>query len=171
MPTLHLFLVSAGFNLFWLLVVIGQNALIIAPALLLLVSWHCFAGAWRFALVLSVPGILMDYLLTRAGVYQFESGSFPFWLGVLWLGFSSFVWILREEILKRSPLLMMAFGGVGGTLSYLAGERLEAVILPMGIGYSAAGIMICWVAFSVIIIGLLRFFSSIQAVKDRESVE
>ena len=169
MPAFHLLLISVGFNIFWLLVVLGQNTLIVVPALLVLTAWLRFSGTWHYALSLSALGITMDYVLTWAGVYQFESGRFPFWLMVLWLGFSSFVWIVREEIFKRPLLLMVAIGGVGGLLSYLAGERLQAVILPLGATYSAAVILICWVVFSVLIIRLLRFFSTAELVQDRES--
>ena len=86
--------------------------------------------------------------------------NLPGWLVVLWLGFSTFVWSIRWPILNRHPALIISLGGLGGMMSYLAGERLGAVSLPLGLPISALIILCCWLLFSALVLGWLRWFTT-----------
>ncbi|AMO58085.1 hypothetical protein GZ77_20390 [Endozoicomonas montiporae] len=150
--------VGLSFNLFWFVTVVGQSHFIWLPCIMLLISWWLAPRGLLFALSLAIPGIIMDAMLTHVGVYAFEAALFPFWLVVLWLGFSTFIWNIRELIVCRRPYVMIALGGVGGMASYLAGERLGAVLLPLGLVTSAMIISICWTLFSVLGLRWLKAF-------------
>lgn len=81
---------------------------------------------------LALIGIIADSILGLVGVYDFDAdnlmvfGLIPLWLCYMWLGFSiclplSLSWLLR------SPLMLLAFFSIGGTLSYVAGRQLGAL--------------------------------------------
>ncbi|MET4696009.1 DUF2878 domain-containing protein [Endozoicomonas lisbonensis] len=152
-------IVTAGavFNLFWLVTVIGQTQYIWLSCGMLLISWWYIRGGFPFAVSLALPGIVMDVSLAHIGVYAFDE-AFPVWLVVLWLGFSTFLWCIRKSILARAPVIIVALGCVGGTVSYLAGERLGAVTLALGLMKSAGIVAICWVLFSVLALWMVKIF-------------
>ena len=160
----NLTLIATGivFNLFWLVSVFGQSQYIWLSVLMLLTSWWFVPGGFQWALLLALPGILMDALLVYFGVYAFAETTFypqsglPVWLMVLWLGFSTFLWCIRKLILARTPFLIAALGGLAGAASYLAGERLGAVMLPLGLLKSAVIIVICWTLFSMLALWWLK---------------
>ena len=101
-------------------------ALIIAHILFVGESLTEFA----VVLVTALAGIITDSLLALFGVYIFSgSGQFlpiPFWLILLWFAFAS---TLRHSLayLSKHYRLAAGLGAVGGTLSYVAGMKLQAV--------------------------------------------
>ena len=81
---------------------------------------------------LALIGMIGDSILGLVGVYDFHAdnlmvfGLIPLWLCYMWLGFSiclplSLSWLLS------SPLVLLAFFSIGGTLSYVAGRQLGAL--------------------------------------------
>ena len=81
---------------------------------------------------LAFVGIVADSVLGALGVYQFNAdnllvlNAIPLWLCYMWLGFAtclpvSLAWLLR------SPLILVGFFSVGGSLSYMAGRSLGAL--------------------------------------------
>jgi hypothetical protein len=90
------------------------------------------------------------------GVYQFEGNVIPLWLILLWLGFASFVWLLRKVIQNYSPYVLVIIGSIGGTVSYWAGLRLEAVGWPMGIPVTVMITLVGWLVYSIILLVLLK---------------
>lgn len=122
-----------GFQCFWLLAVVGQNSSTALLCLLLLSHFVFTPSRAQDARVLLLAGlgISVDFLLSLSGVFVFNQP--PFWLGLLWLGFvltlgHSMGWLSR----LKWPWLMV-IGALSGPSSYLAGWRLEAVTLPLGI--------------------------------------
>lgn len=155
----ELLLIGLVFNVYWLMAVIGQSHFILGLLIILLVAWWFYKGALRFAVLLGGAGITMDFLLTRFGLLYFDNAIFPAWLALLWLGFGSFVWIMRRTIMAYSPYVMALIGGLGGMMSYLAGFRLGAVSWPLGPGMTALILLLCWLCFSVLILKLLDRYS------------
>ena len=151
----ELLIVGLVFNGYWLLAVIGQGHYIWLLFIVLIASWWFYKGSWRFGLLLGTAGIVMDFLLSLLGLYQFQGPVFPAWLVLLWLGFGSFVWIIRRAIVAYSPLVVIAIGGLGGMMSYLAGFRLGAVHWPLGFEMTALSVLVCWLCFSALALKLL----------------
>ena len=158
----ELLIVGLVFNGYWLLAVIGRSHYIWLLLIVLMASWWYYKGSWRFGLLLGTAGIAMDYLLSQLGLYQFHSSVFPSWLVLLWLGFGSFVWIIRRAIAAYSPLVVIAIGGLGGMMSYLAGFRLGAVNWPLGLEITALSILVCWLCFSALALKLLSRYGRLH---------
>ncbi len=156
MPRFHFLAITFGFNLYWLLAVWGQFDYIWLLIVMLVACWWIFQGSWRFAIIAATAGISMDALLSYFGVYQFDGNAIPPWLILLWLGFASFVWLLRKVIQNYSPYVLVIIGSIGGTVSYLAGLRLEAISWPMGIPVTMMITLVSWLVYSIILLVLLK---------------
>ncbi len=111
----------------------------LAVALFLAVQWWWgFVGRThrRLILLAMVLGFLLDSCLSALGWYQFltnPAGAWwaPAWMVALWANFAlalpiSMSW-LRGRLLASAGL-----GALGGPISYLAGERLGAILLADG---------------------------------------
>ncbi|WP_062265248.1 DUF2878 domain-containing protein [Endozoicomonas arenosclerae] len=155
-------LISIAFNLFWLLMVLGQDEYLWLGAFFLLASWFASPDSALFALLIAVQGILMDVILGRLGVFSFDSVFIPLWLVILWLGFATFIWHVRDQICDRSPGLIVLLGGAGGMMSYLAGARLGAVTLPWNSYLTASILFACWVLFSALILLWLKHYKKMS---------
>lgn len=135
------------FNLFWLVAVLGREALL--PLSLLLLALHFLLATrarheLRLVLLVALPGMVMDAILSHVGIYQFPHGErLPLWLAALWVAFA--VSLPRSMgFLARFPLLAILFGGIGGTLSYFGGSQLGAVTLAAPTSTSLAVIGVAW---------------------------
>ena len=152
----RLVLIGILFNLFWLLLVLGQDQYLWLGAFFLLLNGFVFPRSILFAILLAAQGILMDAVLGWLGLFQFDTAFIPLWLIILWLGFASFVWHIQEQIIGRAPGLILLLGGTGGMLSYVAGARLGAVVLPMNFYLTASILFLCWVFFSALVLFWLK---------------
>ncbi|WP_256384561.1 DUF2878 family protein [Photobacterium toruni] len=161
--------IDLGFNLFWLLAVWGQYQYVGILIALLIGCWLFYHRSCPFALMASVVGICGDYVLCQMGVMQFPlspnplfapfSYFIPLWLILLWLGFTSMVWIMREQ-LQRLPIWSVVIGGsLGGGLSYWTGQTLGAVIWPHGELITFMGITMVWSLYSGYLLWLLQLMS------------
>lgn len=105
-------------------------------------------------------GIAFDPALVLAGQMAFASGTFfggtvaP-WMLALWMLFAITL-NLSLRWLKSRPLLAAVFGGVGGPLAYLAGEKLGA--LQIGSGAALAAIGAGWALAMWLLVTLARRF-------------
>jgi hypothetical protein len=136
---------GAGFVLFqaaWFACVMGaargQAALGIAAVAAVVgvaLAWSTHRGADLRLLALALAvGVVWDSALARSGVVDYASpgplpGWAPAWIVALWALFAP---MLREPMrwLHGRPLLAALFGGIGGTLSYAAAQRLGACAFP-----------------------------------------
>lgn len=135
-------LVATLYQVFWFVAVLGEQRLIILTAGLALAGIAFFAAQRLLTLLaLVVSGLVMDALLIVFGVYSFA--EFPFWLGLMWLGFG--VWLL--EILPwllAKPLWLQLGFMIAGPMSYFAAVRMEALQWPMGIELTLVGLYPLW---------------------------
>lgn len=130
------------FQALWLVAILGGNEWL--ALCLILLAIQLFASPskdWR-VMPIALVGISVDTLLTLAGLFQFD--QFPVWLGLLWIGFiltlgHSLAWLQRLPRLSLAPI-----GAIAGTASYLAGWRLGAVDLPLGLLPSSAALALAW---------------------------
>ncbi|WP_417605039.1 DUF2878 domain-containing protein [Oceanimonas baumannii] len=151
-----------AFEGFWLLAVAGQNAWAWLALCLLLIHF-LFTPSRRAdlrVLWLAGLGCGVDALLTFGGVFSFS--HWPLWLGVLWAGFvltlgHSLVWLRRFSL----PWLAL-FGAGAGASSYLAGWKLEAVVLPLGFWPSALILGVIWSGLLPLLVMLDRRLRRIE---------
>ncbi len=133
-----------AFQLLWFSAVIGRNEWIILP--LLFIAAHLIftpsrATDWR-VIPIALIGITADAILTWSGILVFD--TLPLWLGLVWIGFVLTLGHSMSWLRKLPTLVLVPLGAVAGTASYLAGWRLEAVQLPMGLAWSVATLAILW---------------------------
>ena len=126
--TLRHGMITLVFNGFWLLCVLGKETTAVLSFLLLLMVWAYQTISLRFIFTVTVVGIVIDMSFVWIGAWQFSSAMWlPYWLALLWAGFSSWIWLMRSWLLSWSYLLIWLFFAVGGASSYWAGISLSAV--------------------------------------------
>ena len=133
-----------AFDLLWLVAVAGGNPWIpLGAAILALHFWLTPSrSADLKVLPIALIGISLDAILTLTGVFAFSST--PYWLGLLWIGFvlnfgHSLAWLRKLPRFTLVPI-----GAAAGSLSYLAGWKLEAVELPMGVMPTVLALSVTW---------------------------
>ncbi len=130
-----------GFQLTWLACAYGAShelPYIGALVGLLFIVMHFIFVSERelnikVLLLVAVFGVLLDYMNTQLGVVSFPKHDasyfiLPFWLVVLW---SSFTLMLPHSLywLTKNMYMASLAGAIGGSLSYLAGHKLDALSL------------------------------------------
>ncbi|MYM63485.1 DUF2878 domain-containing protein [Pseudomaricurvus sp. HS19] len=160
----QLLLNAAGFQLlWWCCVLLGNSALPLAAALLLLHLWmHPQPQPELRVVVLTAAiGMSVDAVLGHAGLYRFADQAMipllqlPWWLLLLWLGFGA---CLRQSLawLRPHPLLAAVSGGLAGGASYWAAARLGAVEFPLGNTVTALVIGALWLALLPLLLYLAQ---------------
>ncbi|MGI2169116.1 DUF2878 domain-containing protein [Shewanella sp. MF05960] len=153
-PKLFIFLNALSFQLVWWAGVLAGNQLVLLSILLIL-GHFLLSQAPRQDLQLmclcAVIGMSVDTALTLFGVFVFAQT--PYWLALLWLAFAL---SLRYSLVffQKVPVFWQAlFGGVFGTLSYVAGAEFGAVLLPHGQWVSGIVLLVIWsVLFPVLLL-------------------
>ncbi len=124
-----------GFQIIWWLMILYHDRYI-AIALILLIGHLLSIRDQRCEamtlLGIGLIGTITDSILTAFGLFIFPADNaltilpVPLWLIVLWFGFAA---TLRHSMkyLSGKRWLAAVFGGIGGPLSYMAGERFDAV--------------------------------------------
>lgn len=132
------------FQSLWLISVIGQNDWILIAATLITLHF-IFTPDLRHDLriiPLALIGITIDAILTLSGVFLFS--TFPYWLVLLWLGFTLSLGHSLEWLKKIPVALLIPLGAIMGSASYLSGWKLEAVEMPLGATSSAMLLALVW---------------------------
>ena len=96
----------------------------------------------------AVFGIVWESLLVQAGVLSYTTGTIfagfaPYWIVAMWLLFATTL-NLGMRWLRKSPWIAAIAGGIGGPMSFIAGEKTGAVsfaepvsaILIIGAGWA-----------------------------------
>jgi hypothetical protein len=136
------------FKLSWVLLVVWQDSLLLAALLLQGICLWLHPAAPRFLLArvlpLALTGIALDQLLVSCGVFLFPAGHLPGWLLLLWLAFGLVLTqglrILQELRWWNQSLL----GGLGGPLSYAAGQQFGAVDFGLTLPATLLLLALCW---------------------------
>ena len=151
-----LLLAGLLFNMYWLIAVLGQQAYVWVLVLLIVACWWKFPKGIKAALSIALFGVVMDFTLSAVDIFAFDSFVIPAWLVMLWLGFGTFVWFMRSTIVSYPVMLIGILGGLGGSLSYFAGYRLEAVQWPLGVGITLSVLFVIWLLFSLLIAVMMK---------------
>jgi len=102
----------------------------------------------RTVLTIGALGTAVDSVQALAGVFVFESGYWtywivPLWLTVMWMQFATLFHFVLSWM-KGRYWLSALLGAAGGPAAYYTGERLGAVIFPMGSIFSLAILAGVW---------------------------
>lgn len=145
------------FQAVWWLSILYQNVSLWLTIPLLLAHF-CLSSDVRQDVILmlkvAILGFSFDSVLMLTGVFQFQ--QFPFWLLAIWCHFAI---SLRYSLVFTQKLTWQfnaLLGGVFGCLSYLAGARLEAVVLPLELFYSALILFIVWLVMFPMFVNVSR---------------
>ncbi len=88
----------------------------------------------KICLVTMLVGSCLDAIVPLLGIVRFASAepswvpSYPMWMSFLWLGFGTTLTVSMAW-LQRSMLLSIVFGFFGGPLSFIAAEKLGALVI------------------------------------------
>ena len=135
------------FQAAWCSCVLGRDGWL--PLTLLLIGFHYAAVAdirrevarvWPCAAL----GIGMDLCLSLGGVFDFGDAVFPLWMACLWVVFPAAL-PRAFAFLSRAWWRPILLGGLV-PLTYLAGERLGALALPLGQAFTFAALAPIWAA-------------------------
>lgn len=151
------------FQITWFACVLGPPVLWIFAVLVYFSLYFMVFRCARFLsyiLVAGVIGIVTDFSLFKAGVFQFENGRFPIWLVALWFVFVSSIPI-AFSFLRNRYFLAFILGGFGGASSYFAAVRLRA---DVSFGLSelyAVGLLVgIWALLMPLLIYLLKLLET-----------
>jgi len=162
----RLLIVSTWFQIIWFGAILGrddwQYLTLFVVVITLLASFYKGLVPWpKLALVVSI-GVLVDFSHYSLGLFQFEQLHFPLWLFALWLIFAWYAAFLLP-FLSQYPLPLVAtVGGIAGTLSYVAGEKLGAVTFGLPIFSMTAILMIEWTLLTALIIRVYGYENHIN---------
>ncbi|QIR15329.1 DUF2878 domain-containing protein [Shewanella aestuarii] len=144
---------ALSFQAIWWLGVLGQNQYLWLSAVIVALQFTVLKAKlteFKIMLVASVIGFSLDMLLIQFGVFVFS--TFPWWLLILWGGFSITLNHSLGFCHRLAWYLQALLGGVSGSLSYLAGAKFYAVSLPMGQLQSSLILAVIWsVLFPVLL--------------------
>lgn len=140
-----LILNALSFQAIWWLGVLGQNQYLWLSAMIVALQFVLVKAKlveFKVMLIASVIGISIDMLLIQSGVFVFS--VFPWWLLILWGGFSLTLNHSLGFCHRLAWYLQALLGAVSGSLSYLAGAKFNAVSLPMGQLESTLILAVIW---------------------------
>jgi hypothetical protein len=152
-PKLFIILNALSFQLVWWAGVLAGNQLLLLSILLIIGHFLLSQSPTQDANIMclcALLGMIVDTLLTWSGLFVFAQT--PYWLALLWLIFSlslkySLVFFQRIHIIGQA-----LFGGIFGTLSYIAGAEFGAVDLPYGLWVTVGVLAVIWsVLFPVLL--------------------
>ncbi len=132
----------------WFICVLGQDRLL--PVALVMIALHfALVPAPQTELRQLAPivtlGVVVDALLSAAGVFDFGATLIPLWLCVLWIAFATTL-NRALRILGQRPWLSALVGGVGVPFNYAAGATLGAVTLPQDPWVTMSVLVAVWAA-------------------------
>lgn len=138
----------------------GRNewlwATLLMVAVLYISAWS-YLWQRRGALILLLAvGLLAEYAIVAAGLLSFTgTDHLPYWLIVLWLGFSAMSLVVFGWIGRRYWLGFIA-GAVFGPVTYFAGVGLGAATLEASPWLVGASYSTMWALIMVLILYLIQ---------------
>lgn len=155
-----------GFNLIWFALIYWGN--IVIPAAVSFLAIHIYlnrnTATTEILLIFSVAsfGILVDSILQYFSVFVFtEQSHLPFWLIMLWLCFATTI-TQSLAVLNKSKIFQGVVGLFIAPLSYIAGEKLNAVEFGMSMFETYILLSCIWCVL------MLTFFYIKDVLKETE---
>ncbi|MEM8983885.1 MAG: DUF2878 domain-containing protein [Pseudomonadota bacterium] len=100
-------------------------------------------------------GLIWESVLTAQGVLIYaQSPSVPvapYWIVAMWILLATTLNVSMRWM-KKSPWLALLFGAIGGPLSFIAGEKIGAVVFPQ----PTLAIVVISIGWAVLVPAMLR---------------
>ncbi|KJY83215.1 zinc ABC transporter permease [Vibrio galatheae] len=160
----RILLVSTWFQIVWFCAVIGNDnwqplTLLLVTATLVISALKTTINWYKYSLIVTL-GVAVDFTNSSFGLFQFEAQQFPLWLVALWMIFAWYAHFLYP-MLSQYPLAVVSIvGGIGGTLSYCAGESLGAVVFGASIFTMTAILLVEWSLIIALVIKVYGYENS-----------
>jgi len=118
-------------------------------------------------------GLAVDSLLMATGWLRYPAGQWlpfvaPYWIVAMW-GLFATTLNVSMAWLRGRPVLAVLMGGVGGPLSYLAGEKLGAIEL-MPLLPALVALALAWALAMPLLMRLAERFDGVRAASLPEFV-
>ncbi len=164
----------AGFQLAWFAAVLSAAALVPAVGAAVIagvIALHLARAAnpraeLALLLLCGAVGGAWDSLLVAQGFVAYPSGNIatgiaPYWIVLMWMLFATTLNVSMGW-LKGRPLLAAGFGLFGGPLSYLAGQKLDGIMLVEPVSAMIA-LGVGWALMMPALLLLAERFNGIRA--------
>ncbi|WP_039987338.1 DUF2878 domain-containing protein [Vibrio owensii] len=153
---MKVFIASTWFQLCWFAAVLGTYqwqwvTLFLAFATLL----YCLktdASSLKSIGVIVTIGLVLDTLNQQLSVFVFPTLWLPVWLLCLWVLFSWYAYQLKSILYRFPKTYVSIVGGLGGTASYFAGYKLQAVEFGFSVGTTLMILFVEWCAMMLLIL-------------------
>lgn len=162
-------IISTLFNIYWFLCIFIQDSAITVLLAVYIAAVFYDKTVLVGSLMISVPGILVDSLLAYAGVFSFPElaispyiqnlSAIPLWLYFLWLGFASYLWLMRALLFKYPYVVISAVFSLSGTGSYYTAHKLGVVDFPIDLFITLSLLLVIWAFFGCLFSFLIRYAS------------
>ncbi|MCG9596826.1 DUF2878 domain-containing protein [Vibrio sp. Isolate25] len=161
MTNKRLIVYSLWFQVVWLIAVLGREDFQWVAVGLVVVSYVYSQLVAPIKLervfLMAVMGVVVDYANMTLGIFRFQFSEFPIWLMALWFIFAWYAYFLAPLVSRFPIFLVSILGGIGGALSYLAGEKLGAVYFPLP---TTTTILILMVEWLLIIAAVIKVYGN-----------
>jgi hypothetical protein len=147
-----------SFKIIWLLLVVFQNQYllpVLAITALLILFYPDKQLAFRSLLLVGLPGICLDSLLSMTGVFFFSDTVIPLWLVALWVNFS-LVLPYGFSFIRQLAISWQVLAGGLASFSYLIGWSLGAVEFPLLLFPTQILLIVIWTVLLPVFVLLIN---------------
>jgi hypothetical protein len=153
---MKVFLASTWFQLCWFAAVLGtyqwQWVTLFLTLATLLYCLKTDASSLKSIGVIVTIGLVLDTLNQQLSVFVFPTLWLPVWLLCLWVLFSWYAYQLKSILYRFPKTYVSIVGGLGGTASYFAGYKLQAVEFGFSVGTTLMILFVEWCAMMLLIL-------------------
>ncbi|CAH1577446.1 DUF2878 domain-containing protein [Vibrio owensii] len=153
---MKVFLASTWFQLCWFAAVLGtyqwQWVTLFLTLATLLYCLKTDASSLKSIGVIVTIGLVFDTLNQQLSVFVFPTLWLPVWLLCLWVLFSWYAYQLKSILYRFPKTYVSIVGGLGGTASYFAGYKLQAVEFGFSVGTTLMILFVEWCAMMLLIL-------------------
>lgn len=153
---MKVFLASTWFQLCWFAAVLGtyqwQWVTLFLTLATLLYCLKTDASSLKSIGVIVTIGLVLDTLNQQLSVFVFPTLWLPVWLLCLWVLFSWYAYQLKSILYRFPKTYVSIVGGLGGTASYFAGYKLQAVEFGFSVGTTLIILFVEWCAMMLLIL-------------------
>ncbi|BDR13940.1 DUF2878 domain-containing protein [Vibrio sp. STUT-A11] len=158
---MRVLLASTWFQLCWLAAVLGtyQWQWFTLCFTLVTIAYCALndAAALKPIVVVVVFGLALDSLNQQFSVLIFPTLWLPLWLLCLWLMFTWYAYQLKPVLYRFPKTYVSVIGGIGGSASYFAGYKLQAVDFGYDVFFT---LMVLFVEWCVVTLLILRVYGN-----------
>jgi hypothetical protein len=153
---MRVFIASTWFQLIWFAAVLGTYQWQWLTLLLTLVTvvycWKTDRSSLKSIASIVTTGLVLDTLNQQFSVFIFPTQWLPVWLLCLWVLFSWYAYQLKSILYRFPKTYVSIVGGLGGTVSYFAGYKFQAVEFGFSISTTLAFLFVEWCAMMLLIL-------------------